>query len=63
MGGGPYLTGQTLSLADLLWAPQIYYVSTMPEGHELLGAHPAIGAWLDRMRERPAMNRTMLFGI
>jgi glutathione S-transferase len=63
MGDGPYLTGGTLSLADLLWAPQIYYIATMPEGEELVGPHPALKSWLARMMKRPAMQRTMLFGI
>ncbi|MGO9173376.1 MAG: glutathione S-transferase family protein [Rhodomicrobium sp.] len=63
MGEGPYLTGETLSLADIHWAPQIYYLALTPEGDELLGPHKAIKPWLARMRERPAMSRTMLFGI
>lgn len=63
MGEGPYLAGQTLSLADFHWAPQIYYLALTPEGDELLGPHKAVGAWLARMRKRPAMSRTLLFGI
>lgn len=63
MDGGPYLTGDTLSLADIHWTPQIYYLSKTPEGDELLGEHKAILRWLGRMTSRPAMKSTMLFGI
>jgi glutathione S-transferase len=63
IGEGPYLTGEALCLADIHWTPQIHYLAMTPEGEELLGPHPAIGAWLTRMRKRPAMSRTLLFGI
>src|SRR5271165_194234 len=63
MGDGPYLTGNALSLADLHWAPQLYYLSLMPEGEELFAAHPSLKAWFGRMVKRPAMKHTMLFGM
>ncbi len=63
MGGGPYLTGETLSLADVHLAPQLYYLAMMPEGEDCFREHTAIEPWLQRMRERPAMKLTMLFGI
>ncbi len=63
MGDGPYLTGETLSLADILWTPQVYYLSKTPEGDELFGERKAILPWLNRMMARPAMKRTRLFGI
>jgi glutathione S-transferase len=63
MGDNLYLTGDRLTLADYLWAPQLYYVSLMPEGEELFGPRPALKSWLALMLERPAMKRTMLFGL
>jgi glutathione S-transferase len=63
MGDGPYLTGETLSLADILWTPQVYYLSKTPEGDELLGEHKTILPWLNRMVSRPAMRGTRLLGL
>ncbi len=63
MEDGPYLTGETLTLADIHWMPQIYYLSKTPEGDELLGERKTILPWLNRMTARPAMKGTRLFGI
>lgn len=60
---GPYLTGETLSLADILWTPQVYYLSKTPEGDELLGEHKTVLTWLSRMASRPAMRGTRLLGL
>jgi glutathione S-transferase len=62
-GGGDYLAGGALSFADILLAPQLHYLAMTPEGETLLAGQDALRAWLDRMRSRPAMKKTMLFGI
>ena len=60
---GPYMAGAALSLADLHLAPQLHYFALTPEGAALLDRHRQIGDWLARMRQRPAMKKTMLLGV
>jgi len=55
MAGKPYLAGEALSLADLHMLPFMHYLSTTPEGADLLGECRGLTAWLDRMRRRPAV--------
>ena len=57
-GGQPFLTGETLSLADLMIAPQLSLLVECEEGRGLMAPHPALGAWLDRMEARPSMIAT-----
>lgn len=54
---GPYLVGQTLTIADLMLAPHLEYFAATPEGARLLATSPLTG-WLARMRERPSMIAT-----
>jgi len=56
MGSAPYLTGETLSLADLMLAPHMAYFAATPEG-AMLG-ETALGGWLERMRARPSFAAT-----
>jgi glutathione S-transferase len=63
LGGSPYFTGDTFSLADIHLAPQLHYVAMTPEGQELFREYENLSRWLDRMRDRPAMKKTMLFGV
>ncbi len=58
MGAGPWLAGPALSLADLHAAPMAAYLRAAPEGAELLGRHPRLAAWWDRIAERPSMRAT-----
>jgi glutathione S-transferase len=51
-------TGDEPSLADLHAAPMLAYLAVAPEGAALLRRHPAIEAWLRRMRARPSMLAT-----
>ncbi|WP_221931082.1 glutathione S-transferase family protein [Telmatospirillum sp. J64-1] len=51
LAGRPYLTGAEYTLADLACH---VYVHLAPEGGQDLSAYPAVGAWLDRIRARPA---------
>jgi len=56
--GQPFLAGETLSLADLMIAPQLELASQCQEGRDLLAPHPALRAWLERMEARPSMAAT-----
>jgi glutathione S-transferase len=49
-GGGPYLVGSSLTLADIaLYA----YTHVAHEGRFDLAGYPAIGAWLERVAAEP----------
>ncbi|HEY1932917.1 MAG TPA: glutathione S-transferase family protein [Acetobacteraceae bacterium] len=57
-GGGPWLAGNALTLADLHAAPMLTYFRMAPDGAALLNACPPLAAWLDRMAVRPSMQAT-----
>ncbi|HXS28465.1 MAG TPA: glutathione S-transferase family protein [Steroidobacteraceae bacterium] len=54
LGEQPFLAGERLSLADVLFAPQLDFLAATPEGASLL-AGTRLNAWLGRMRARPSM--------
>jgi glutathione S-transferase len=56
--GGPWLSGDALTLADLHAAPMFHYVRMTPEGRALLDRFAALAAWWDRMAARPSMAKT-----
>lgn len=58
MGGGPYLAGAALTLADLHAAPMFAYFTLAPEAEALLAEQPAVKAWWASMMRRPAMQAT-----
>jgi glutathione S-transferase len=58
LGEQPYLTGEAMSLADLLVAPQISFFTQTPEWSELGAPHQNLVAWLSRMEARPSMKAT-----
>jgi glutathione S-transferase len=58
LGDRPYLTGDTLSLADLLLAPAVEFFTVTPEWSALGAPHPNLVAWITRMQERPSMKAT-----
>jgi glutathione S-transferase len=58
LGDHEFLAGPTLSLADLLLAPQLAFLPLFAEGLALLAPHPRLGAWIERMEQRPSMVRT-----
>jgi glutathione S-transferase len=55
----PYLTGATLTLADLYLVPILYYLGMTSEGKAVLPGYPALGAWQARMVERPSVQATV----
>ena len=58
LGGQPFFAGETMSLADLLVAPQLGFLSQTPEWSVLGAPHPNLVAWLTRMEARPSMQAT-----
>jgi glutathione S-transferase len=63
MAGQKYLVGDRLSLADLHLAPQLYYFAMTPEGARILEQHPSVAQWVERMKQRPSMKKTGLWGV
>jgi glutathione S-transferase len=57
IGAQQFLAGESLSIADLMLAPQLDFLAETPEGKSLL-AGTRIEAWLARMNERPSMRAT-----
>lgn len=55
-GGGPYLVGAALMLADLHAAPIVGYFRQAPVGAALLARHPQMARWWDRMAGRESVN-------
>jgi glutathione S-transferase len=58
LGCKPFFTGDTPSLADLLFAPQLEFLQQTPEWAVLTQGHANLPSWLARMSERPSMVRT-----
>ena len=52
-GGGNFLAGNQLSLADLYLVPILFYFRMTPE-KELLAPHKRLEAWWQMMAERPS---------
>ena len=58
LGDRRFFVGDTLSLADVLLAPQLDFLRATPEWESLAGKHMNLGQWLDRMNECPSMAAT-----
>jgi glutathione S-transferase len=58
LGDERHLAGDEFSLADVLLAPQVYYLAATPEGASIL-AGSALRAWLDRVGKRASMLATL----
>jgi len=54
-----FLVGGTLSLADLMLVPCVFYLSMTPEGQAMLPKYKGVAAWLERMMARPSFGATM----
>lgn len=55
---GPYLMGEQFTLADI----QLAYLLELAGAFGALGEHPAIDAYLDRLRARPAFVKAIQVG-
>jgi glutathione S-transferase len=58
MGPQPYFAGSSVSLVDLLIAPQLDMFAQTPEWGPLTADTPNLLAWLKRMNERPSLKAT-----
>jgi glutathione S-transferase len=58
LGDQAFFVGDSISLADLLLAPQLYFLSRTPEWQPLTQHHANLRRWLDRMNARPSMCAT-----
>ena len=59
----PFLAGETVTLADLMAIPQIYYFRKFPEGIAQLAELPALAAWANRMEARQSLQVTRPSGM
>jgi glutathione S-transferase len=57
LGSSEFLTGDTLSIADLMVAPQLLFFRGTPEAERLMQG-TLLDAWLKRMQARPSMQAT-----
>ena len=62
-GDQPFLAGETVTLADLMAIPQIYYFKKFPEGVAQLAELPALAAWANRMEARQSLQVTKPTGM
>lgn len=58
LGERPFFVGDSLSLADILLAPQLDFLRDTQEWEPLTAGNSNLRAWLDRMRSRPSMAAT-----
>lgn len=59
LGERTYLGGDSLSLADILIAPQLDFFAGTPEWAPLTAKNSNLARWMDRMNERPSMRATV----
>jgi len=55
----PFLTGEAISLADLLIGPQIEFFARTPEWAELTRGRPNIVGWHERLEARSSFRKTL----
>jgi glutathione S-transferase len=58
LGNSRFFVGETLSLADVLLAPQLDFLKATPEWEALTAEHLNLVKWLERMNERSSMAAT-----
>jgi glutathione S-transferase len=56
-GSAPFLTGDSVSIADLMLAPQLIMFGITPEGQTLLKGS-GLDEWAARMSARPSLQAT-----
>ncbi|MDA0238504.1 MAG: glutathione S-transferase family protein [Proteobacteria bacterium] len=57
--GNDYLAGESYSLADIIFAPILWYLAKLPEGEALYRDRPAVLAWRERIESRAAFIDTI----
>lgn len=59
LSDSPWLAGNALTVADLFFAPILFYVMATPEGQAALKNRAAIMRWFGAIAERPSFKATM----
>jgi len=57
--GAPFLTGDRLSIADLMLAPHLDYFAMTPEGRDML-EDTSLAGWLETLRARDSFQATTM---
>ena len=57
LGTQPYMTGNAVSIADLMLIAHLELFPTTPEGASIMKNSPLL-AWIDRMQSRPSVQAT-----
>ena len=57
-GEQAFMTGETISLADLHAYPMLRYFTETPEGAKMLADFPRLQQWLQQMQRRPSVRAT-----
>lgn len=60
LGDQSYFAGKSVSLADLMVAPQVDMLAQTPEWTALTAERPNLVAWLGRMNARPSLAATTM---
>ena len=55
----PYLTGETLSLADLRLIPHFHWLRLTPEGEAILAGKSKLTQWFQHVSERPSARKIL----
>ena len=58
LDGKPFFVGESVSLADVMLAPQLDFLRDTPEWEPLTAGRENLRAWLERMNTRPSMAAT-----
>jgi glutathione S-transferase len=58
LGGHRYFAGESMSLADLMVAPQLDFLAVTPEWGPLTASAPNLVSWLQRMNARASFKAT-----
>ncbi|MBV8936401.1 MAG: glutathione S-transferase domain-containing protein, partial [Alphaproteobacteria bacterium] len=53
-----FLTGDHVSLADLMVIPLLYFFGNVPDGRGPMGEHPKLQDWVRRMESRQSFQVT-----
>ena len=58
LGEAPFMAGESLSIADIMLAPHLSFLSQTEAGGPMLARQPRLVAWIQRMNARPSMAAT-----
>ncbi|MFT2110463.1 glutathione S-transferase family protein [Marinomonas sp. 2405UD68-3] len=54
-----YISGGNFTVSDCLLVPMVHYVSVLPHAVDIFEARPALKAYLQRVLERPSVNKSI----